>query len=364
MKHIDFRKKNNKQSYLRYNDVFMSRGNPANNRNYSDEVQRSEMRDSPPPNRVYNNRLNQDETEYQRDDRYIDRYDDGYDDEIYDHKEEVYDQRSISPYDREYFSGESGILNERMVKYQKRQLPPLHRYGSNSRNNYPAPRMMYWDEDEDQGGYSRHSKRYSQFGAIWQRFIVTFASILSLVCITWIAYNWNGGHRQTRNSDGPVIIEPEHASFKVLPDQPGGIEIEHKDKTVYERLHPGSSGEINIEERLLPPQEDPIDIPSRQAAPQAAPQSSVEEYSIVDDKTYYIKLSAGKNKHILENEAKLMKKKYGQLIGDIKCEVKKVSNAQGEQKHAILIGPFDSQDAALDLAKHLGGQCYIVSVKE
>ncbi|MDR2598189.1 MAG: SPOR domain-containing protein, partial [Holosporales bacterium] len=194
------------------------------------------------------------------------------------------------------------------------------------------------------------------------------ASILSLVCITWIAYNWNGGHRQAGSVDGPVIIEPEQASFKVLPDQPGGLEIEHKDKTVYDRLHPGAPSDFSLEERLLPPQEDPIELTNRDSAltkpTNGAYSSGIEEYSIVDDKIYYIKFSAGKNKHILESEAKLMKKKYGQLIGDVKCEVKKVSNAQGEQKHAILIGPFDSQDAALDMARHLGGQCYIVSVKE
>jgi hypothetical protein len=44
--------------------------------------------------------------------------------------------------------------------------------------------------------------------------------------------------------------------------------------------------------------------------------------------------------------------------------VKKVSNAQGEQKHAILIGPFDSQGSAVEIAKNLDGECYIVSVRE
>ncbi|MDR1034546.1 MAG: hypothetical protein LBL32_01260, partial [Holosporales bacterium] len=148
MKHTNLRGRSSKQSYLRYNDVFMSHGNPANNRNYNNEtMQRSETRDSSYADRLHS-RPHQNEDEYQQDDQYMNRYDNEYD-EIYDQMEETYNQRPISPYDREYFSNDNSILNERMIKYQKRQLPPLHRYGpNNSRSNYPAPQMMYWDEDE------------------------------------------------------------------------------------------------------------------------------------------------------------------------------------------------------------------------
>jgi hypothetical protein len=264
----------------------------------------------------------------------------------------------------DYFSPRNNIINERMIKYQKRKLPSLQRYNSNNSKDiyYESNNVGYWEDDE----YAqRICRKKTALFAMWQKFVVTFASILSLVCIAWIAYNWSS-NRNSYNTyqNEPVIIEPEQQSFKVLP---GNLEddysVPNKDKTIYERVNPGMSHNVNDDLKLLPPQAEPEYI-SNQKANHRDDYSSIEEYSIIDDKTYYIKLSSGKNKQILENESKLIKKKYAELLSGKHCLVKKVRNNQGEQKHAILIGPFDSQDDAADTARDLGGQCYIISVKE
>jgi hypothetical protein len=266
-----------------------------------------------------------------------------------------------------YFSARNNIINEKMVRYQKRQLPPLQRYTPNQqRNMYAEFNRSYWEEDDDY--QYKHRNTTAVLNRLWQKFVVTFASILSLVCLSWIAYNWNGDKNNGRQNSESSLIEPSQPSFKVLPKDLGGVEIEYKDKSVYDRIdHDASS--LETEEELLPPQEEPSTLPpkkteSRRAESQRDYRENIEEYSIVEDKVYYIKISAGKDKTILENEAAILKKKFSTLLTGKSCSVKKVSNASGELKHAILIGPFTSQDTAVDIARDIGGQCYVISVKE
>lgn len=261
--------------------------------------------------------------------------------------------------EQNYFSGRNNIINERMIRYQKRQLPPLQRYSPNMyKDAYAEFNQSYWDESP-----GRSSKRISvNFGAMWHKFIVTFASILSLVCLSWIAYNWNS-NKQSANlaPDGIPVIEPERESFKVLPASPGGAEISYRDKTVYNRVDGGTSS-VQLDERLLPPQEGTHYIPEQNKS--SRQEQEVEEYSIINDKVYYIKLSAGKDKQILENEAKLLKKKHAGILADKECSVKRVSNSKGELQRAILVGPYISQKDAIDTAKAIGEQCYVISVRE
>ncbi len=374
---------NKRPSYMRYDDVFMSKDSRPADR------QPQHRRDSDEPDRARFAKNFSSKDDYMDDSEYIGDYDDSYSEE----EESGFAHQSQR--DRDFFTNGQSIVDERMVKYQKRQLPPLQRYSSaNPRDLYISQNSSsYWSDQEEYR--PRKNKGGTLFGAIWQKFVITFTSILSLVCLSWVAYNWNSNKPQNVGTvDGNILIEPEQNSFKVLPDNPGGENVPHQDKMVYERVNPNVRY-AQTEERLLPPQERPMQLSQEEQQPmqseghepsyqddelaqnhvkQNAPiprdmrkqqqTSAVEEYSIVDDKVYYIKLSAGKTKPILDSEAKLLKKKFGATIGDKSCVVKKVSKASGEQQYAILIGPFDSQNTAADIGRKLGGQCYVISVKE
>ena len=351
----------NRQRYLRYDDVFMSR-NASKQRNVQPQQQSSwnDANREPAWTETQQEIIDpyQNSRQFDQDD-----YQDDYNEDDYNDYEESPQQPKYSQTQRDqnYFAGRNNILNERMVRYQKRQLPPLQRYSPNShRDAYAEFNQSYWDEDTTQV----RRQKFIALGSIWQKFIITFASILSLVCISWIAYNWNSNKTQTMrySDDGIPVIEPEQSTFKVLPESPGGAEIAYRDKTVYNRVDNGVSP-INTEEKLLPPQEETFSIPDQQQAQQQE-QNDVEEYSIVSDKVYYIKLSAGKDKQILINEAKLLKKKYSELFAGKEFSVKKVSNSRRELQRAILIGPFSSQKAAIEAAREVGEQCYVISVRE
>ncbi|MDR1609348.1 MAG: SPOR domain-containing protein [Holosporales bacterium] len=347
-----FKKKrpgDSRRRYLRYDDVFMSPEQQEQRVKRAPERHSVEQPPSPrnrPRNMHYTERREP-------------VYDHDYDQ---DDREQQYEYEPEEPEPRGYFSQrDNNIINERMVRYQKRQLPPLQRYTPNQhRDMYSEFNKSYWDEDYQGRGQSR---QYA-FSDIWRKFVVTFSSILSLICLSWIAYNWGSDKSDRREtSDGPPIIEPSRPSFKVLPDSPGGEEIPHKDKTVYGRISKIQQREVD--ETLLP-------LPSEEEFPQGNQRQSVEldhhepveTYSIIDDRIYYIKISAGKDRSILENEAVLLKKKFAQLLTGKTCSVKRVSNSSGEQKNAVLIGPFASQESAVNTARELGMQCYVISVKD
>ncbi|MDR3224586.1 MAG: hypothetical protein LBT03_03395 [Holosporales bacterium] len=302
-----------KQRYLRYDDVFMSGGKRNNQYNVTDDRYNSQQEDT---------FMNEEE-----DDQY-----------------------------QEYFSPKNNIIDDKMIRYQKRKLPPLQRYAPNQHEDvYTGFNRTYWDEE----CYGDRRKRNTSalLSNLWQKFIITFASILSLVCLSWIVYNWTSD-RSSNHADGEtVVIGPTQSSFKVLPENPGGIEIEHKDKMVYNKID-GEVPDLSQEEKLLPPQDEPYQLPSGKRG------TDVEEYSILEDKIYYIKVSAGKDRLVLQNEVNLIKKKFEAVLTDKTCAVKKVSNTSGEQKYAILIGPYQSQESAAEIARNIGDQSYIISVRE
>lgn len=318
---------NKKPSYLKYDDVFMSRKN----------------------NLRYNNHS---ENKYSTEDIPFDRsnhHDEGSENQFY------HDESEDTP---EYFTtqiNKKNILDEQMIKYQKRQLPPLQRYGANNPKDmykeYHAD--SYWDNDRYNG---RNQTRYNNgdfLGFIWKKFVITFGAISLLVCVSWIAYNC-GSNSDAALQNGRVIIEPETSTFKVLPNNPGGMQIPHQDKIIYDRIS-NSDTSSEQDSRLLPPQLSPT-VNDYEV--------NVDEYSIIDEKIYYIKMASNKNKDVLINELGIIKNKYSAKIGNMSCSVKTVRDKNGEKKYAILIGPIESRHQAIEIAKTLNTDCSVISVKE
>lgn len=319
-----------RQRYLRYDDVFMSSQGGTKQRNTKPAWDTSETWEEQEANE--------------------------YDDSRGPSQEYVPSSEHQEP---RYFSSQDSIINERMVRYQKRRLPPLQRYTPNThRDAYAEFNQSNWDSERS----APRPQRLFPVGDLWQKFIITFASILSLVCISWLIYNWNNGNSKLqRDINGIPVLEPSQSAFKVLPEAPGGAEISYRDKSVYSRVD-NSIASNRREERLLPPQEETFQIPEGNQA--FSGENEVEEYSIVSEKIYFIKLSSGKDRQILLNEAKLLRKKYANLFEGKEVFVKKVSSSNGETQRAILVGPYASQQAAVNIATQIGERCSVISVRE
>jgi cell division septation protein DedD len=72
------------------------------------------------------------------------------------------------------------------------------------------------------------------------------------------------------SGDGPVpVIRAEQRPMKTRPDDPGGMEVPHQDKEVYDRLARESGAQMTAPkvERLLPPPEAPLPRPTNAPPP-------------------------------------------------------------------------------------------------
>lgn len=93
--------------------------------------------------------------------------------------------------------------------------------------------------------------------------------LLLFVLVAWYAYV-SGAQS---GAGGPVpLVQADATSFKMRPEQPGGMEIPHQDKLVFGRLNPGSEDEpierlLPGPEQPLPRPEPPADLLAREVAP-------------------------------------------------------------------------------------------------
>lgn len=96
-------------------------------------------------------------------------------------------------------------------------------------------------------GGQRRSRRFPR--------LVALVVVLAFVGIVWYAFSQG---QQMGISQVTPVIKADNEPFKVKPEQPGGMEIPHQDKMIYEELQ-GKNAE-QVPEKLLPPPEKPVDM--------------------------------------------------------------------------------------------------------
>jgi hypothetical protein len=317
-----------KPLYLRYDDVFISK----------DKIRQSA------DNNNYNRKRYQQECAYQEEEN-----------------EDNFPEDDFVPEPQKDF------VNEKMVKYQKRQMPPLQRYGDNNpKSMYEEYRASssYWDDDRYHER-NREDRRYyrgdGSWHQMWKKFLITFGWMLLLVLVAWSAYSF--GNRNSKNEtsmNGLAIIEPEGLNIKILPDNPGGLSVPHQDKMIYSHIGGArdatSIGNSSLtddgQQVLLPPELPQINMKNEQ----------VDEYSFVDERTYYIKVSSNKDKEIVRKEMNNIKNRY--IGAQVTCSIRIIRDQHGKQKYAVIIGPFDSKSQAIKSAQELDMNCSVISVKD
>ena len=102
---------------------------------------------------------------------------------------------------------------------------------------------------------------------------IAAVSLVLFGVATWYAYVLG---IRAGSGDQPPLIRADKKPDKVRPDQPGGMNVPHQDKTVYDRVAP-ENGEKQVEQ-MLPPPEEPVARPTEPSAPSAAagPSTSAE----------------------------------------------------------------------------------------
>jgi len=92
---------------------------------------------------------------------------------------------------------------------------------------------------------------------------VAAASMAIVIVAIW--YAWSAG--QSAMDSPPPIVQADKSPVKMAPDEPGGMEVPHQENEVFSAIEDVPSQPV---EELLPPPEEPVDLPDV-AIPEPAP---------------------------------------------------------------------------------------------
>lgn len=106
----------------------------------------------------------------------------------------------------------------------------------------PPDEPMTYDETGDEAGRGRMVLLLAVV------FVIAAAALLYVV--------FQQGVR-TGGRNAPPVIVADSGPEKIKPEDPGGLDVPHQDKTVYDRVSGESADRV---ERLLPEPEEPVDI--------------------------------------------------------------------------------------------------------
>ncbi|MFZ2467160.1 MAG: hypothetical protein WAW54_02100, partial [Parvibaculum sedimenti] len=128
--------------------------------------------------------------------------------------------------------------------------------------------LSYEPDEEDDDYYTYDATDEEDEGR--RRPLVLLAIIALVVVFAGVVFlAYKQGMKQGAQGNPPVI-RADDSPTKVAPTNPGGIEIPHQDKTVYDRLSGGEKSDVQGgAEHLLPSPEEPMAM--KQPTPPAAP---------------------------------------------------------------------------------------------
>ena len=134
---------------------------------------------------------------------------------------------------------------------------------SESMERPPRPPLL--DENDRPGPPPMMSEEPRRSSKGLTLFIAMFA-LVAFGGIVWYAYDQG---RKTGSEETAPLIRADTAPVRVRPEKPGGLDVPHQDKLIFEKLTDGAAREERPVERLLPRPEQPAPAPV--AAPTPAP---------------------------------------------------------------------------------------------
>lgn len=122
-------------------------------------------------------------------------------------------------------------------------------------------REPLFEEDEDENSMMR-----------WISVLFVLIALGGFVALAWYAYQ---SGMQPVSEDEIPYVAAEEAPLKEKPENPGGWQFEHQDKSVYNQLAAGNgAAERPVAERIIPAPEEPV---ARKQEEQIAPEDFQRE---------------------------------------------------------------------------------------
>lgn len=164
----------------------------------------------------------------------------------------------------------------------------------------------------------------------------------------------------------PPLITAETGPVKTRPDDPGGMEVAHQDRLIFDKV---SGEETELEDNIQPAPEQPLtDLDEdksiadliAETEPDPAPTRSAAIPPAMDEGGYIIQLGAFGQKTGAENAWAILEQRYVDTIGSLTPEVQEFTTAEGRTLYRLRAGYFATRDQAVqvcDTLKALGQDC-------
>jgi cell division protein FtsN len=183
----------------------------------------------------------------------------------------------------------------------------------------------------------------------------------------------------------PPLIRAEQGPAKVTPQDPGGMEIPHQDKRIYDRIAGAESEEEGVE-RLLPRAEEPMKLPNgdteeKPAAeketaaeptspeeavipgaaprtPEAKPSQSASKpapaaSSSSSSGKYVVQIAALRSEADAKSRFASLQKQHGDLLSGTEADIQRADLGDKGVYYRLRIGYLDSKSSADSLCSKL-----------
>ncbi len=245
------------------------------------------------------------------------------------------------------------------------------------------------DYDDDFEGYEDEGEDEGR-SRVLIYFLAGLIVVGGLGALAYYAYERGAASTST----APVIIQAEEGEVKIAPEDPGGMQVPHQDKLVYDRLEGGTSEEEDAGpgERLLPPAEEPlpalrgrqgtdkiasgaksealtatppadvdqpktaapkaqVPAPKAEAAPQTPGLSSSSASS-----SYVVQIAALRDEAAARALFTQLSQKYSDLLSGLSPDIERADLGDKGIYYRLRLAPFASQGAAQKLCASLKGR--------
>lgn len=237
---------------------------------------------------------------------------------------------------------------------------------------------------------------------ILPRGLLSIVVIIAFLGVIWYAYPQ--GEEKHRNTDVPVVTA-DRAAFKQGPDDPGGLVVPHQESTLFDSFE--QTGGTEKAERLLPPQEEPLDrttlglnlepamatpppatvtepaaeektpepveevkavlppapVPASPVTEKPVAEKPAPEQKVTPADGVYIQLGSYSSGEKAKTGWAALQKQHSAQLSDKKMRTEKVDLGVKGVFHRLQAGPFAHADAAAkacDAVKKGGNGCFVV----